>query len=154
MNIRNSAKAIIIHENQLLVVRHEDSEGAYFGLPGGGQEHGENLHDALRRECLEEIGEEIEIGDLIFIREYIGKNHEFAIVHDLVHQIEYMFLCMLKEGFKTVENGIAPDNGQIGVEWLPLEQLMNYKLYPQQMRKHLLHYLEGKKVNTYLGDVN
>ena len=58
------------------------------------------------------------------------------------------------EGFKTVENGIAPDNGQIGVEWLPLEQLMNYKLYPQQMRKHLLHYLEGKKVTTYLGDVN
>ena len=42
------------------------------------QELGENLHQALERECKEALGAEVEIGDLIFIREYIGKKYELA----------------------------------------------------------------------------
>ncbi|YCI79744.1 hypothetical protein M1D47_21395 [Bacillus sp. R1-10] len=34
------------------------------------------MHNALLRECMEEVGEEVEIGELLHIREYIGKNHE------------------------------------------------------------------------------
>ncbi|NWO14186.1 MULTISPECIES: NUDIX domain-containing protein [Virgibacillus] len=45
-------------------------------LPGGGQKYGENLHLALKRECTEEVNADIEIGNLIFIRKYMGENHE------------------------------------------------------------------------------
>ena len=76
--IRNSAKAIIIEGNKLLAIKLVDEEGYWYCLPGGGQEPGEALHDALRRECREEIDAEIEIGDLRFVRDYIGKNHEYA----------------------------------------------------------------------------
>jgi len=45
---------------------------------GGGQEQGATIHKALQRECLEVISVEEVIGELKFVREYIGKNHEFA----------------------------------------------------------------------------
>ena len=47
-----------------MAIKKEDKDGYYFILPGGGQEHGENLHETLKRECIEEIGEEIEIDDM------------------------------------------------------------------------------------------
>ena len=67
-------------------------------LPGGGAEFGETLHEALHRECREEIGCDVEIGPLRFIREYIAAHHEFAAEDPEAHQIEYMFVCRLADG--------------------------------------------------------
>ena len=71
--IRNSAKAVIVKDGNLLALKMQENNSTYYILPGGGQEHGENLHQALVRECKEELGAEVEIGDLIFVREYIGR---------------------------------------------------------------------------------
>ena len=154
MKIRNSAKAVIIQDNKLLVIKKEDTDGYYFILPGGGQEHDENLHQTLKRECIEEIGVEIVIKDLIFIREYIGKNHEYSSSDFQVHKTEFMFSCSLREGKKNITNGEAPDDGQIGVDWLSLSKLLQHRLYPQKMRKYLIDYCKGEKSPTYLGDIN
>lgn len=154
MPIRNSVKAIIIRDNQLLAIKKEDQEGFYYILPGGGQEHGETFHQTLKRECIEEIGQDVEIDDLILIREYIGKNHEHAAFDYDTHQIEYMFLCMIKGAHTMVHNGTNPDEGQIGVEWLSLSELLTYRIYPQQMREYLIKYTKGEPVPVYLGDVN
>lgn len=154
MNIRNSAKAVIVQGNKLLVIKKEDKEGFYYILPGGGQEYGENLLQALKRECIEEIGEDIEIGDMIFLREYIGKNHEHREFDFNVHQTEYMFLCRLIDGNEKIENGTIPDDGQIGVEWLPLSNLLEHRLYPQKIRTHFINYFNGEKLPIYLGDIN
>lgn len=62
--IRNSAKALIIVDGKLLCTKNEDQWGFFYLLPGGGQNPGENLWDALRRECREEIAAEIVIQDL------------------------------------------------------------------------------------------
>src|SRR3954470_12916953 len=96
--IRNGAKAIIIDDGKLLTIKLEDSKGYWYALPGGGQEPGEPLHAALRRECLEEIGAEIVVADLRFVRDYIGHNHEFAFSDAEAHQVEMMFICHLAEG--------------------------------------------------------
>ena len=154
MAIRNSAKAVIIQDSKLLAIKKEDKDGYYFILPGGGQEHGENLHETLKRECMEEIGVEIEVGDMIFIREYIGKNHEHAAIHFHAHQTEFMFLCRLKDRNVSIENGISPDVGQIGVEWLSVTELLQHSLYPRKMRKYIIDYFNGEKPPTYLGDIN
>ena len=154
MPIRNSVKAIIIQNDQLLVIKKEDHEGVYYLLPGGGQEYRETFHQTLKRECIEEIGQEIEIGDVILIREYVGKNHEHAEFDYNTHQIEYMFLCTIKGGSTKIQNGFNPDDGQIGVEWLPLRELVTYRLYPRHMREYLVDYNKGKTIPIYLGDVN
>ena len=53
MRFRNSAKAVILKDNKLLAIEKVDRDGQWYLLPGGGQEFGETLIDALKRECLE-----------------------------------------------------------------------------------------------------
>src|SRR5690606_5229629 len=107
---------------------------------------------ALMRECKEELGVEVEIGELLFVREYIGKNHELAKYHSHAHQTEFMFLCHLKA--ETDSKGSNPDKGQIGVEWLPIDSLLEYKLFPRALKTYLISYYQSEKMPTYVGDMN
>ena len=146
--IRNSVKALIVRNNQLLVIRlFRDEE--FFTLPGGGQEPGEDMKTALHRECREEIGCEVEIGDLVYVRDYIAKNHEFADEDPHFHLVELMFECSLPEG-EEPRMTEEKDTYQTGIEWIPLDRLSEYKIYPKVFQKLLL---EDKAI-TYMGDVN
>ena len=149
--IRNSAKAVIIKDGRLLLTKNTDDFGSFYLLPGGGVEPGENLHEALARECMEEASAKIEIGDILFIRDYIGRNHEFAKWDADMHQVEFMFECrVLNEN--ELGNGAAPDSAQTGVEWLEIGRLGEYRIYPSVLKDVLGE--NGKKVNTvYLGDI-
>jgi 8-oxo-dGTP diphosphatase len=150
--IRNSAKAIIIKDGMILCTKNKDKFGIFYLLPGGGQEPQESLHETLKRECKEEISAEIVIGDIKFIREYIGKNHEFAEWDSNVHQIEFMFECKLKSDI-DVQNGSVPDSMQIGVVWINIKDINEYRIYPKILRDVIRE--DGKFNNVvYLGDVN
>jgi 8-oxo-dGTP diphosphatase len=151
-NIRNSIKAVIIEDGKLLTIKAKDSfgPGFWYLLPGGGQDHGETMHEALKRECMEEINCKVKIKDLVSVREYIGKNHEFADFDRDAHQIEYMFECELEDG-ETPGKGSQPDQKQVGIEWLDIEKIMDYKLYPMSMREA---FVSQKRDKIYFGDVN
>ena len=151
-SIRNSAKAIIIRNGSLLAIEAVDDEGPWFMLPGGGQEPGETLIDALKRECLEEIGTLVVSSGLAYIREYIAQHHEFAAADPDTHQIEFMFRCNVPDGYSPV-SGHKPDVPQIGVKWLPVGDLMDYRLYPLSLRSILVD-PDKANVGVYLGDVN
>ena len=150
--IRNSAKAIIIKNGKLLAIQKTDKDGPWYLLPGGGQVPRETLHKALVRECKEEINVDIQIGELRFIREYISENHEFAENEPECHQIEFMFICEIKNQ-AAVSVGHHPDEGQESIQWLPLEKLIDYRLYPLSMRKHFME-IDHAAAPVYLGDVN
>ena len=153
MRIRNSAKAIIVKDGKLLAIKMQGGSGEiFYTLPGGGQEHGEDFHQTLERECLEDLGAKVEIGELMFVREYIGENHEFAARHAEAHVVEFMFLCKVHQD--TFENGSNPDKEQVSVEWLPIKELLQYNLFPRALRTHLIAYFDGEKAPTYLGDIN
>ncbi|MBF6614427.1 MAG: NUDIX domain-containing protein [Chloroflexi bacterium] len=150
--IRNSAKALIIADGKVLTIKLSDKDGFWYQLPGGGQEPGEDLHATLRRECLEEAGIEIKVGGLAFVREYIGKNHEFADRHSDYHGIEFVFECSLAEGAEP-QTGSLPDVGQLAVEWLELDTVDNSRLYPLALRP-LIAPREERRATVYMGDVN
>lgn len=150
--IRNAAKALIVEDGRMLCIQKEDELGRYLILPGGGQEKSEVLHDTLRRECLEEIGAEVVPGDLRFVREYISNNHEFAHEEPDLHNIDFMFACTLAPGAQP-GNGSMPDEGQIGVVWVPLADLEQERLYPLSLSRALASGAWGD-VPVYLGDVN
>lgn len=150
--IRNSAKAIIIHKNCLLVIRKTDSEGGYAVVPGGGQKKSETLTQALQRECLEEINANVKVGELLFVREYFSDNHEFADEAAHVHQVEFYFDCSII-GDKVPCQGSSPDLGQVEVTWVPLDELDAVNLYPKAIIPIIQSGLpDGHPI--YLGDVN
>ena len=146
MNIRNAGRAIIIEANHLLLVKNEDHQGIFYVFPGGGQNHGETLEETVRRECLEETGVVVQVGNLRYIREYIGKNHEFSALHEHVHQVEFFFCCELV----NQKQAIQEDDHQVGVEWLPISGLEKVRVYPQVLRKYIL----DNHSPVYLGGIN
>ncbi|PQP83728.1 NUDIX hydrolase [Paenibacillus sp. PCH8] len=149
--IRNSAKAVIVQDGRLLVIRLEDQYGTAYVFPGGGQEKGEELKDAVSRECLEEIGQAVNVGELLHIREYIGKNHEFAEWDADIHQVEFYFECHLIDPKATIFEGSNPDDHQVAVEWIALEDLPKIRLYPKTIGELLLKPDDSR---IYLGDLN
>lgn len=150
--IRNSAKAIICRNGCLLAIHKADTFGGYYILPGGGQQYGEPLADTIRREVKEETALNVIVGGLLFIRDYISNNHEFAGTEKECHQVEFMFACEIDPG-AVPRLGDTPDDGQIDVQWLPLDRLMEYRIYPLSLRPRLMNSTDDTRP-VYLGDIN
>ncbi|MBZ0202843.1 MAG: NUDIX domain-containing protein [Ignavibacteria bacterium] len=149
---RISAKAVIIQDGRSLVLKKKDSDGFFLNLPGGGQEHGETIEEALVRECKEEISAKVKMKKLLFIRDYIAVNHEVKEhAEKNIHHVELMFQADIIEG--TPESGISPDVGQLSVEWLDLKNILSERLYPRAIR-YYLNKIDSIKSAIYLGDVN
>lgn len=72
-----TTRAIILHEDKLLVMRMISNE--YYALPGGKLEVGETIHDSLKREIIEELGVEPQIGRFLFVNSFIDKKENQAI---------------------------------------------------------------------------
>ena len=92
-HVRTSVKAVIIKNNQILLQIKRDLLSQYAVLPGGGQHKGETLPEALRRECLEEINADVEVGDLLFVRDYISDHHEFAEANGMCTSWSFFLLA-------------------------------------------------------------
>lgn len=146
--VRNSVKAIIRKDTRLLCIRKTDDHGNYFILPGGGQEKDETFIETVKRECLEEVGAHVEVGALKYIREYIGKNHEFKST-DTAHQVEYMFECTLLEE-PDHQKASHLDEGQNGIEWVDILANPEPRVYP----KVFIGRLKSGYEEVYWGDVN
>lgn len=149
--IRVSIKAVIIDNGRILLTKNRDQQSIFYLLPGGGQNPGEPIADALKRECLEEVGARVEPGPLLFVRDYLSENHDFAGEHEDVHQVELMFAATLQED-PAQRATSHPDSMQIGVEWVPLMALRERRLYPSALKALLMEPLPGGAL--YLGDVN
>lgn len=144
-----AVKALIIQEGKLLTIAKRDTIGFGYTFPGGGQEHGETLIEAIRRECREEIGCEVVVGGIVYVREYIGAHHQDAQSEGHVHLVEIIFRCDLPPD-TVVKSGIQPDDDQVGIEWLPVAELVNYPFYPLDLRAVLA---AASHKQIYVGDI-
>jgi len=150
--IRVSVKAIVVVDGRILLAKQRDSQGVWYCLPGGGQQHGETVEAALIRECAEETGLHVRPGRVLFVRDYIAEHHEFADEDPGAHQVELMFLCELADSNRDPAVRVA-DPMQIGAEWVELDKLSECRLYPKALASLLVDGLPmGGAV--YLGDVN
>lgn len=151
-NIRSAARAVIICNGSLLATKMRDQRGVYYILPGGGQQPGETMEDAVKRECMEEVGLRVKVKRLLYVREYIGKNHTFSKRHKAFHQIEHVFLCEVDDPTGACP-GSETDNHQIGVNWLSLDAFANIRFYPESLKQYFSS--GGVDVpSLYLGDCN
>jgi len=105
------------------------------------------------RECREETGFTVRMGELMFISEYIGKNHEFAKFDADVHQVDLHFLCEVDRDRAPVEI-TGPDYTQIGIEWMEMERFPMAPIYPKYLRTKIPDFLAELRGKLYMGDIN
>lgn len=136
---RNSVRAVIIDQGHVLVLRKLGGScgpGESFALPGGGQEPGETLLEALHRECLEEIGAQIRAQGLLGVGDFFKPREEEP--HRPRQQVEFLFHCELPNGYEPA-NGHRPDSHQVDVCWLALEALDSVSFYNRDIAALLAH---------------
>lgn len=78
----NAARAIILHDNKLLLMRRNKQGSDYYTLVGGKANHDETIEQALIREVKEETGLTITDHQLVFTEK-----------HPAPYNDQYIFLC-------------------------------------------------------------
>lgn len=125
-DIRSAARALIVHDDRLLMLRKEYEDGRVrFALPGGAQEYGETLQATLERECVEEIGTEVTVTGLAHVAEYFRKRE--SVPGATRHLLECLFRCEVPADYVPA-NGVKPDRHQVAVVWLPVGELADSSL--------------------------
>jgi len=77
MKLKVAAKAVLVSDGKVLIM----SDKGKWDFPGGGIEGEERLHDALKRELLEETGlTDITIGDVIHADEWFIPSRDLHVV--------------------------------------------------------------------------
>ncbi|WP_167747244.1 NUDIX domain-containing protein [Cohnella luojiensis] len=131
LNIRTAARAVIIKDEKLLVLRRSGVQGEFYVLPGGGQNHGESIIETLKREVKEEVELEVIGNELLFINEFIARrDSKFYELEPEIHQIDFTFLCNINYDQSAVM-GQTPDVHQIGIAWIPIIEVIDYEMHPK-----------------------
>lgn len=89
--LRLATRAIILHEDRLLVVNAWKGRDDLWCAPGGGVEKHESLPDNLAREVMEETGLSVDVGPVCLINEFHDPDRDF-------HQVDIYFRCALIAG--------------------------------------------------------
>lgn len=147
--IRNAARALIIQRGQVLLLRKEGGgEGLRYALPGGAQEAGESLTDALQRECVEEIGTRVSIGPLLHVADYIRERSTPPPRRR--HLVEFLFRCSVDDEYAP-RSGKRPDKHQVAVEWVDLASVAGLTMKPSFLGEHIVEPAEARARAAYLG---
>jgi 8-oxo-dGTP pyrophosphatase MutT (NUDIX family) len=128
---------VAIHNGCVLLDRNERNN--YWVLPGGHPDMMEPMADALRREVLEEIGEQVRVVRLLWMME------NFFFKKKNIHELSFYFLMELAPDSRLL-GGCGPFYGKeydhrLTFQWFPLDEatLRNLPLYPSNLAAFLLH---------------
>jgi ADP-ribose pyrophosphatase YjhB (NUDIX family) len=146
--IRNAVRAVIVRDDRVLLLKKSGgARGERYALPGGAQDLGETLAQALDRECLEEIGSAVEIVSLMNVADYFKpRDTDPPSTRQLV---EFLFRCVVPEGY-VAQNGSKPDKSQVDVVWVKLADIAAMPLYPESL-SHWLPESILRDTAVYLG---
>ena len=112
---RLSARGVVLDLNNNIAILPVSNHN-YYKLPGGGVEEGEDIVSAFRRECLEEIGSDVEIiSELGSIIEY---RSQFSII-----QTSHCYIAkVVGERKETAFTEFEKSQGFKQPLWAPFEE--------------------------------
>jgi len=123
-NIIVKVRGIIIHDNKLLIVRHKQSK--FTALPGGHLEYGEDVITCLERELVEELGVKPEIGRLLYISTFMGKEKD--------EYVEFFFEVKNGEKYLNID-GLERTHAHELAEILWVSPDNDIKILPEQFNE-------------------
>ncbi len=80
--MNKSARAIVIENNRILIMRRLKAGNQYYTLVGGGVKEGETLEQGVVREVKEETGLDVTSSQLVYVE-----------LHPEPYAEQYIFLC-------------------------------------------------------------
>ena len=127
------ARAIIFDNQKVLLIHRVKNGSEYWVFPGGGVDNKEKADEAVKRECLEELGLNVLVKHLI---DKCVNNKG---------QMEHYYLCSIVDG--KLGSGIGdeakikdPENVYL-LEFVSLEKLIKINLYPKKMKEKVIKVL-------------
>lgn len=152
--IRPSNRGIVVADDKVLLIRVLDKEYEYFILPGGKHEFGETSIETVERECEEELGCTVSVGNCVLIREFIGpRRHDVMSTVANMHIKELYFLCEPV----TLPDLKLREREQKEIVWIPISEIGQKDLKPAYVRNNILSLIERGKSGMgalYVGDVD
>ena len=140
--VRISAKGLLVRDGKMAAVKIRADGEEWYIMPGGGMEAEELITDALLREMAEELGVNVECGELLFVVE--------GLHGERFHRVDMVFECRYVSDIPGAQ--LTADTNQAGIEWLDIDTLNRQPLYPSKLRRQIMNYCAGLPYKTYLGN--
>lgn len=112
---------LLIHQGRILI-SHEHWEGVQLiKFPGGGLEKGEGLADCLRREFMEELDLEVQLGDFFYVNDFL----QISAFRPQDQLISLYYYVQVKEEdisrIGPIFNGTVLTSGEHYFEWVHMD---------------------------------
>jgi ADP-ribose pyrophosphatase YjhB (NUDIX family) len=135
--MKKAVRAIVVHDNHLLVMHRDKFGQQYYTLVGGGVGAGEVDEQALEREVREEAQLEVANPRLVFVEEAGRPYGE-----------QHIYYCEYAGG----DIALSPDSIEAQINpvgqnvytpmWLPLAELPDAKFLSETLKQHIIHALK------------
>ncbi|MBI3953714.1 MAG: NUDIX hydrolase [Chloroflexi bacterium] len=150
MQHRIRAAALVVSDGRLLLVRHRHPEtgSEWWVPPGGGLRDGEDIFRCAARETSEEAGISVELGPVIYLREFLD-------VEMQRHNLELFVLARSFQGAPNTSNLVPGDTDFQYVEearFLSPQEMVGLTVFPEALKDEFWRDLaQGNTGVRYLG---
>jgi 8-oxo-dGTP diphosphatase len=126
------AAVILFEKDRIALIERYRSGRHYFVFPGGKIEAGETPSMAARRETLEELGLEVEIGRLVAEVWYLGTPQYYFIAHITGGEFGTGVGKEMSSSVESVKGSHHP-------LWVPIDDLPTIPLLPVSMSGYVIN---------------
>lgn len=145
--IRIRVTVVVVHQENILLIKEKSGQQEQYSLPGGGIEFQESIADAVRREVWEEAGLLVELEKLLWIDERIhGEEGK--------HTIGVGVLAKLIGEDATPIAGGLEDEEIVWAGWVKLADFQQWPLDNLLRRDQVMKALtDPEYIAAYIGNV-
>lgn len=149
MKIRIRAAGLIVKDKSILLVKHKHrgSGRLWWTPPGGGYEDFDaSVIDCVRRECWEEAGLSVEVGPLVYLREFTQKRRK-------IRHLELFFLIKNWSGEPSLKHLPKEDQQHVlEVAWQDQASMQELLVLPEELKNNVWSDINQSGLPaTYLG---
>ena len=127
----------IVENNHLLLMQYRYGNTDVYNLPGGNVDKGETLTETVVRELMEELGIEVEVGEMILLGDVIMPEGKEDVLH-----------CVFEGKIITGNPVLNPkQTSALEMLWMPLGDLHELDMYPNVGAELQRFYLKGRGID-------